>query len=220
MVQLLYSFCDLGRQCGFVEERFEFRRLKANQRLFIDRGGLYVDRYVNPDWTGPPGKRQMSCFLEMISNGIRIGYGHGIFRQRLHNRNDVQFLNPPLPHPQRCAVSREHPVRPFNLSREKEAGGGVEPCPREAGDRIRSAGSGCNHGYTEVIRRLRVILRGYGAGLLVMIADELNFSAPAERVVEMHGAAARNQKYMFHSEIGDKTDDVVREFHRVSDCRG
>src|ERR1700688_593109 len=73
-----------------------------------------------------------------------------------------------------------------------------------------------------------VALGTHGAGLLVRIANRFNRGLRSERLIEVHGAAAGNQKDMLHPLIGDKTDYVVGKLHgsnrkrdlgKVMECR-
>jgi len=58
--------------------------------------------------------------------------------------------------------------------------------------------------------RLGVILGGDGGGLFVKGAGVLDVArAPAEGVIEVHRAAAREEEDVLHAEIDDELDDVV-----------
>ena len=64
-----------------------------------------------------------------------------------------------------------------------------------------------------MIRCLGVVFGGDGAGLLVQVANELDVLATRQRIIEVHGSAARHQEHMLDTELGHEADDVVRELH-------
>src|SRR5579864_778348 len=64
-----------------------------------------------------------------------------------------------------------------------------------------------------MVRGLAVVLGGNGAGLLVRIADKLNFRAAGERIVEVHSTAAGHQENVFHALAGDEAHDIIGELH-------
>jgi hypothetical protein len=49
----------------------------------------------------------------------------------------------------------------------------------------------------------------------MVIANVLNPWLVADRVVEVHGAAAGDQKDVTDPPIGELADDVVRQFHEL-----
>ena len=59
---------------------------------------------------------------------------------------------------------------------------------------------------------LRVVLGGDRAGLLVKVANGFDIGASAERLVEMHRAAAGHQKNVLDTLVRDKSDYIIGEF--------
>src|SRR5579864_8708404 len=61
----------------------------------------------------------------------------------------------------------------------------------------------------------RISFRRHGCRLLVVVADELQARFFTDAVVQMHGAAASNEKNVAHAPIGEPLHDVVGELdHR------
>ena len=65
-------------------------------------------------------KGKIDGLLQMVANFVRIENRDGIFRNRLYDRNDVDFLHAQLTHAQWPTIFIEHAIRPFHLARDKE----------------------------------------------------------------------------------------------------
>jgi hypothetical protein len=67
-------------------------RIEAVQVGGIDQSGLDVDRHVQPHWPRPAGLCEPQRLFEQIAHVQRIGDHRREFGDRLHHRNDVDFL--------------------------------------------------------------------------------------------------------------------------------
>src|SRR5438270_3443388 len=155
----------------------------------------------------------INSLFQVISNFIRIENRDRVFRNWLYDRYDIDFLHTQLAHTQRPPVLVEHAIRPFNLARNEQCRGGIQPRPRNASNSVRTTGPGGHHANAKMIGGFRVSLGTDGAGLLMRIAHGCNPSLHAERVIQVHGAAASHQKDVFDALFSDKPDYVVRELH-------
>jgi hypothetical protein len=55
-------------------------RLEGSQRLGIDHRGLHVERNLDPDRSRTARPCQMSGFLEMKTDVLRVHHGYGVLR--------------------------------------------------------------------------------------------------------------------------------------------
>ena len=147
----------------------------------------------------------------MIADALGLGDRDGILRDRLNDGYDVDFLHAHLPDAQGCAIGVVHPVGALHLSRNEHARRRVEPRASQAGNRVGPARAGRDERDPEIIRRLRIVFGGDGAGLLVQVADVLDVHATRQRIVEVHGAAAGHQEHVLDTLIRDEADDVIGE---------
>ena len=97
--------------------------------------------------------------------------GDGVLGERRHDRDDVDLLHTDLANAHRRAIGVEHAIRALDLARDEEGRSGVEPRAGETGDGVRAAGASGQQGKTEMVGRLRIVLSGDGARLLVKVAD-------------------------------------------------
>src|SRR5262249_32353978 len=79
--------------------------------------------------------------------------------------------------------------------------------------RVRAARPGGHEAHADLVADLRVGLGGHGRGLLVQGRDGLDAPALAERVVEVHGAAAAHEEDVADAEVGQGAHEPVRQLH-------
>ena len=112
--------------------------------------------------------------------------------------------------PSGSSVLVEHAVRALHLAGDKEHGRRIEPSAGNASDSVGAAGPGSDHADAEVIGSFGVSLGAHRAGLLMRVADRLDCSLSAERMVQVHSAAAGYQKHVLHALFGNESHNVVR----------
>ena len=214
-----FGFVELVYRRGysFSEVRtgrcFELCGIKTTQgRGIVERCGLDIERNVDPDRTGASVKCEIERLLHVIADVGGFEDCDGVFGQRRYDRNDVDLLHAYLANAHRRAIGVEHAIRAFDLTRDEEGGGGVEPCTGEPGDCVRAAWAGCQQGKAEMVGRLRIILGADGARLLMKITDG-NDGGPSQSFVEMHCAAADDEEGVLDAIIGKKLYDVIGKFH-------
>ncbi len=156
---------------------------------------------------------EIDGLLQMVTNLVRIEDRDGVLRNRLNDRDDVYFLHAKLTHAQWPTLFVEHAVRPFNLTGKKQRRRRIQPRSGDAGDGVGATRPGCHHTDTQMIGGFRVAFGADGAGLLVRIANRLDRGLRAERLIQVHGAAAGDQEDVLHTLIGDKTNNVVGKLH-------
>ncbi len=155
----------------------------------------------------------MGGLFEVVADVGGVEDGDGVLGDGLDDGDDVDLLDAELAHAERLAVGGEHAVGAFDLSGEEEDGGGVEPGTGYSGDGVGASGAGGDHADAEVVGDFGVGFGAHGAGLLVGVADGLDGLFGAERLVEVHGAAAGYEEDVLDALRGDELDDVVGEFH-------
>ena len=123
--------------------------VEAAQGSFVDRGGLHVERDVDPDRPGAAVHGEVDGLLEVIADVVGLEHDDGVLGDRRDDGNDVDFLDAELAHAERLAGDGvEHAVGALDLAGEEEHGGGVEPGAGNAGDGVSAAGAGggpCRH---------------------------------------------------------------------------
>src|SRR5262249_10686476 len=135
------------------------------------------------------------------------------------DRDYVHFLYAELANAERAAVSREHSIRALDLPREKETWCGIQPGTGHARHRVGPTRAGGYQGDSQIVGRFAVVLRGNGARLLVRIADRFDSRTVSHRLVQVHGAAAGDEKDVLHPLICHKTNHVVRKLFHPSQFR-
>src|ERR1700730_17231862 len=103
----------------------------------------------------------------MVANILGVQNRDSLFGDRLYHRDYIYFLQAKLTHAQWLAILVEHAIRPFDLARNNEHGGRVQPCTRNSGDGIGATRSGCDHAYAKMIGGFGVAFGTNSAGLLV-----------------------------------------------------
>ena len=106
----------------------------------------------------------------------------------------------------------QHSRSSNDLARDEERRSGIKPRTSKTGDGVCAARTGRQEREAEMVRCFGIVLGGNSTGLFVKIADR-NDRRSSQGFVEMHGAAADDQKGMLNALIGEKLYDVGGEFH-------
>ena len=154
--------------------------------------------------------------VEVVLYLARVRHHGGVFRQMPHARYDVDLLVSELA--EREVGAGGEGGRELDLPRDVEDGHGVRPLPEHSVEAVDSARAGRDVYHGELARRARVALCCDCARLLVVVGNVRDFRADA--VVQVHRAAPRNHKHVFHAvKIFEPVGDVVRYFYHTLICR-
>ena len=142
---------------------------------------------------------------------LRIENDLGVLRHLLDDVDDVDFLVAELA--QRGHVVGGHRGFTLGLAGEDEHRHGIGVGAEDAVDRVESARPGGDVDEAEGAGDARVALGGHGAGLLVVIAGPAEARLARDGIVEVHGAAARDEKDVADPMFDELLDNVIRETH-------
>src|ERR1022692_1758063 len=186
-------------------------RIVGAKRGWIDGNGLYIHWNVEPARSGASTLSQMPGAFKVISDRERVIDQHRVFRDLLNHRDDVGFLVSELA--QAGDALGAHAGFTFNLARDDQHRDGIGPRAKHSVQSVDAAGPGGDVDYAGLSADTRIGFGRHGGSLFVMIADILNARFPAYGVVEVHGAAAGNEKDVAHAPIRQLAHDVVGELH-------
>ena len=198
-VDLFNLFAQIDRRCWHLW--WDKRR-----KIFgINRGCLNIKRHVQPDWTIASIFHVPKGFFETTTNVLRPINGHRIFGDRLDQRDDVNFLNTPLPN--RTTIDG---IGPLDLTRNNEQRQRLDPCAGYRGDQVGGAWSGGHHSNTKTNSVHAAIgLRRNAASLLMMTwhGDQPLFAGNG--IVQVHRPAPRQKKNIPNTLVTKALHDVV-----------
>ena len=98
----------------------------------------------------------------------------------------------------------------LHLAGQKEAGGGIEVGSGTAGNGVGAAGAGGDQADAQVVGDAGVGFGSDAGSLLVNFGDELDAALAAERIIQVHRAAAGDEENVLHAPFGDELKYVVR----------
>ncbi len=157
------------------------RRLIAAQRGDVDHAVLHVEWYIDPHRPTPASGRLMHRLFQVQTNIRGFDNGSGVFRDRTHDGNDVDFLRTHLAH-----AALAHEIGAFHLSRNNQKGHGFNPGAGATCDGVGAAGTSRHERDAQPAVDARIGFRSDGGGLLMMIGDIGQARLGAERVHEIH----------------------------------
>ena len=195
-----------------VVERGRRRAPSALDLGLVDQRTLDVDRHVEPDRSRPATRHEGDGGVEMAADARRLDDHGGVLGDRPHDVDDRRLLVAELTQWQ--ATQRygrvgahltrqvEHRHRVVPLTEDARHGVGAARSARHADDAGASADAG-------------MALGGDGAGLFMVAEDGREPGAARERVVEVHGAAARDHEHVARAELGQPSGDVVGDLDHL-----
>ncbi len=166
-IELFNQATNFGLQIGVCRWIAEFAWIESAQSERINGRSLHVDWYVDPNWTWSAMQSKIDRFFQVIANLVCVEDRNRVLGNRLHNRDDVDFLHAELAHAKWISLAVEHAVGAFDLARNHEHCGRIQPCACNSGNSIGSAGSGRDHADAEMVGNFGVGFGAHGAGLLV-----------------------------------------------------
>ncbi len=110
----------------------------------------------------------------------------------------------------------ERQVRALRLAGHEQARRRVEPGRGDAGHRVRRTGTGREHRHAEAVADPRIRFGRDRRRLFVQRRHRLDRFALAERVVQVHRAAAGQHEHVLHAFRGDAAHHVIRQLHSSS----
>ncbi len=170
---------------------------------------LHIERNVHPHGSGPSGTRQVHCLLQVKTNGLRVDNGDSVLCEGPNDGDDIYFLHAELAHASGSSIGVEHPVGPFDLAGDEETWRRIEPRTRDASHGIGTAWTRRDQSDTEISGGFRIVLGGDRASLLVRVTNCLDGIAVRERIVQVHCAAAGDQKNVANTLTGYEADNVI-----------
>ena len=146
----------------------------------------------------------------MISDHLRVIHESGILGHGLDHRDDIQLLHALLADP----LAVDH-IQPFDLAGNDKEWGRLQPGTGHPGQSIRSTGACGHHTQADPVVHSGIGLGCNGTGLLVKTGHKLYFFAFPERVVQVHGTAARQHKHVPGSGFFQFMNDIIRQFYHI-----
>ena len=207
--QQRHGFASLGEKGGFIG-CFVHGLIgrEAGESGRIDGHRLHIERDIEPDGAGAAFVGEVHRFIEMVGDGVGVRDRHRVFGDGLHDVDDADFLIAEL-----AQAGAFLDIRAFYLAGEKQAWRRIQPRAGEAGDGVGGAGAGGDHAHAKPAGDPRIGFRRDGGGLLVQVSDEGDVFALAQRIVEMHRAAAGDEEDMLYVLFSDALKHIVGKLH-------
>ena len=151
----------------------------------------------------------MSGFLQVIADLLGILHCNRVFGDGGNDGDDVDLL-----YAQNANTGIALQIGALHLSGDENDGRGIEPGAGNAGHGIGSARPRCHHRRAQPVGDARMGFRRNGNRLLMQIANVFESLAPAERVIQVHGAAAGEHEHVADLLPGKKFHHIIGELHQ------
>ena len=168
---------------------------------------LHIHRDIQPAGAGPAVLREIPGALKVIGDRFRVADEDGVLRDALHHADDVDFLIAELTQVRQAIGG--HAGLALHLSGEDQHRDRVGPRAEDAIQRVDAAGSSGDIQDAWSVRDAGIAFRSHGGRLLMMGADVME-PGGADGVVEVHGAAAGDQKNVTRAPLFQSAEDVIR----------
>ena len=183
----------------------------AAQLVSLDVAALEVDRDVQPDRAGAARCSQMPRLFQQVANVLGVLQHGGELRHILDGLGDVVLL---VAHgaQRRTGVLQGVPGRGViaHLAGDDEHGDGVQPAAHDTGQRVGAAGAGGHADRRDLIFQPGVGFRRNGAGLLMVVVGHMQPRVMAQRIVQVHSAAAHDRENIRHTARRQKVRHIIR----------
>ncbi len=103
----------------------------------------------------------------------------------------------------------------LHLAGDNQHGNGIGPRAEDSVQCVDASGTGGHVDHADISGDPGVGFGGHGAGLFVVVADELDAGFPAQGVVEMHRSASRDKEDVADTPIGKTAEDVIGDFFQA-----
>ena len=150
----------------------------------------------------------MKRLVHFIRYPPGIGDHDGVFRQRLHDLDDIRFLLPESAQRQSGIAGR---FLKLVLAGDKDAGNGVLPGAKQARDRVGSGAPGRDQAGAYLLRALGVSGGRERSRLLMVHRDPFDLFMPRDGVGQIQYAAARHHEDMPGAFIVQPFNNVIRD---------
>ncbi len=192
------------RPQGFPRGRGRLVVLGRRHARRVYLGALNVQGDIEPYGSRPAAAGQAERPVQVPPDRRRVVYPHRTFRYRPDDPADVQLLEAHL-----ADAAAGAQIGPLHLAGEEQARRGIEPGGGQPGYGVGAAGAGGHQGHAQVAGVLAVGLGGDCRGLLVQVAHVLQAGRAAQRIDQVHRAAAGQQEHVPHARLGHPLHHVV-----------
>ena len=187
--------CPAGTACHIVF------RIEADEIFRLDKRALNIQRDVQPDRTGPSGLHDPEGFLHAEPDPKRVNDHLAVLCHGSDGRADIKFLVSERTDPRTAGQGIACSPVIADLAGNDHHGNGIQPRTHHAGDGVGPAGTGGHADCRRTIVDPGIAFRSDGGGLFMMVVGDLQPRLMAQRVVEMHSAAADHTEGMNDSAL-------------------